>query len=447
MASAKASAQNSIIVHLWDPDWPQNTQGRRWHRAGVLLTQGIARGAFVYFDDYSGPPLDPLHLDYRTVPPGTVFKPEEGVTHRVFRDALPGAFGRSLLLAQFPDLAKADELTQLAWFGTRAHAGLLFEAPASATPERYIHGIRYLEAVREQSVRFALKQLRQVLNEHNTYSLTSMGGARPKAAVVADPDRSGTDRFWIAKFDLPIDPYKSLARVEHAMLRAAARAGITVPDSRVVRMQDSNEDVLLVERYDRTQFDRVHRLSFRSLTGLDNTDRRHPVSADFTDMIQALTAIGNGSPNEADVEEMARRALFQIWTNVSDNHLANFEMILKPQGTWALSPAYDLVPVPGDPPFATTICGFQRQTTSKALFTTLSRQFGLPLARVQSIGIEVLQSVMEIEQDFQRAGVSPKDRDLVAQAVPVNALRQLYSELQAERAGDRIPARNPGAAH
>ena len=78
---------------------------------------------------------------------------------------------------------------------------------------------------------------------------TSMGGARPKAVV------EDADGLWLAKFNKPGDRWNN-ARVEHAMLVLARKAGITAADSKLTSVGD--RDVLLVKRFDRDKVKELH---------------------------------------------------------------------------------------------------------------------------------------------------------------------------------------------
>ena len=412
-------AVEGLPVSLWDPLRAPDARGRRWVPVGYLSAQGHARRRFTYFPDYDGPPLDPLHLDYRGKPPGAQFMPENGeALFGVFRDMLPGHFGLSLLTRHFPAFGRFDDLAKLAWFGTRVQSGLLFETAHHETPERYIDGMSYLEVVRERMIRFQLRELSQLLDKRNFYGLTSIGGARPKAAVHLE------GRYWIAKFNMPDDPYQSLARVEHASLRLAAEAGLSVPESRVIMLPESGEEVLLVSRYDRSSTHRAHRISLKTLTGIDNTGA-YGSTADFRDIDRALKAVGvEGS----DQDELIRRLAFMAGVGVADNHMGNFEMLLDARNAWHLTPAYDLVPVAGNVDFATRLCGFANPTQALTphLVPAVARLMNRPLQEVQALIYATWAGMAQHgDRIFKECSVSEADRRVLHQAVPIERLAAL----------------------
>ena len=412
-------AVEGLTVSLWDPLRAPDAKGRRWVPVGYLSAQGHARRRFTYFPDYKGPPLDPLHLDYRGKPPGAQFMPENGETlFGVFRDMLPGHFGLTLLTRHFPAFGRFDDLAKLAWFGSRVQSGLLFETAHHETPERYIDGIPYLEVVRERMIRFQLRELAQLLDKRNFYGLTSIGGARPKAAVHLE------GRYWIAKFNMPNDPYQSLARVEHASLRLAAEAGLSVPESRVITLPESGEDVLLISRYDRSSTHRAHRISLKTLTGIDNTGA-YGSTADFRDIDRVLKAVGGEG---GDQDELIRRLAFMAGAGVADNHMGNFEMLLDAQNAWRLTPAYDLVPVAGNVDFATRLCGFANpaQALTPHLVPAVARLMNRRLQDVQAL-IHATWAGMAQHCDriLKECGVSEADSRVMHQAVPIERLTVL----------------------
>ncbi|MCZ2403666.1 HipA domain-containing protein [Paenarthrobacter sp. Z7-10] len=73
---------------------------------------------------------------------------------------------------------------------------------------------------------------------------TSLGGARTKATLT---DGDGSE--WLAKFSSSDDRVFSAVNAEGVMLELARRAGMDVPESKVI--SSLGKEVLLVERFDR----------------------------------------------------------------------------------------------------------------------------------------------------------------------------------------------------
>ena len=430
---SRTARPEGLLVSLWNPDFPGDTNGRHWQNAGFLHTKGPHRGRFVYRRDYDGPPLDPLHLDYRTQAPGAFFDPPgQDRLFDVFQDALPGHFGIGLLARHDPGFQDRDALEQLATFGRRAHAGLLFRPYGpERTDERDLTRLAELEAIQAQLAGWPSLET-DLLTPTTFYALTSLGGARPKASVCLG------GRYFVAKFNLPGDPYTSLARVEHATLRLAAAAGLCVPASSVVTLPESGADVLLVERYDRSRQHRAHNLSLRTLTGIDNVGtRRSDVDAREVDRV-----LGALKTPVGEHHEWIRRVAFMAGIQDADNHLGNTAMQLDAHNAWGLTPVYDLVPVTGNPPFATRLAGFPdpRQALTPHFVPAISRLFARPLDEVQALVTRTWAAMGAAAEDvFREARVCAADRALLREAIPLATLSTLVAHaapgLSSSRAG------------
>lgn len=164
---------------------------------------------------------------------------------------------------------------------------------------------------------------------------TSMGGARPKAVV------EDGDGLWLAKFNKPGDRW-NYARVEHAMLALAAKAGIRAATSKLVTV--GKRDVLLVKRFDREKtaagYTRARMVSAITLLRTDdNALSRGRWS--YVLLAEELRRICV-SPQDA-AHELFRRMAFNALISNVDDHPRNHAVIAKDQD-WTLSPAYDLTP-------------------------------------------------------------------------------------------------------
>jgi len=115
----------------------------------------------------------------------------------------------------------------------------------------------------------------------------SLGGARPKAAVL---DEDG--RQLIAKFPHHEDAWDVMAW-EGTALDLAAAAGVRVARHRLVRVD--RRHVLLLDRFDRDEND--HRLGYVSaMTILEHRDGEH---ADYVDIADRLAEISARATDDA----------------------------------------------------------------------------------------------------------------------------------------------------
>ncbi|MEV0782134.1 type II toxin-antitoxin system HipA family toxin [Streptomyces sp. NPDC050423] len=217
----------------------------------------------------------------------------------------------------------------------------------------------------------------------------SLAGVQPKfsmryegKALVLPATGSGGD--WIVK--LPDQRFPAVPDNEFAMLQWAGRAGIDVPESRLVPYADirnlpegtiePGEHALAVRRFDRTDEGRVHQEDFAQVREV-SAEAKYD-KANYEGIGRVVSAV---CPVEDGVEYLRRLVAFTIMGN-ADAHLKNWTLRY-PGGSQArLSPAYDLVCVTAyakaDHKLAFPLGG----TTNTELITTesfrgLSPVFGL----------------------------------------------------------------------
>lgn len=158
-----------------------------------------------------------------------------------------------------------------------------------------------------------------------------LGGARPKS-VIGLPD----GRLALAKFPKP-DDTRDLAGGEILALDLAAAAGITVAEHRLVRV--GKQSVAVIARFDRAQGRRIPFISGASLLGLPQGE-----PGAYTLLADGIRQFGHDVAG--DLAELWRRLVFSLLASNRDDHLRNHGFLMPEAGRWALSPAYDLNPVP-----------------------------------------------------------------------------------------------------
>lgn len=166
---------------------------------------------------------------------------------------------------------------------------------------------------------------------------SSLGGARPKAAVELD------GKAWIAKFGQEREAVPT-CRLEHGVMQLARLCGIETPQTRLVRVL-GNRDILLVERFDRDAGKRVPFVSARTLTGMTETTS---LGASYADIAVAMRKHCRTDDLNKDLTALYTRMVFNMCCNNSDDHLRNhgFSYHDTRKSGWKLSPAYDVVPQP-----------------------------------------------------------------------------------------------------
>lgn len=164
---------------------------------------------------------------------------------------------------------------------------------------------------------------------------TSLGGARPKCTVI---DEAGN--LCLAKFPSAVDS-RDIEKGEVLALTLAAKAGIKAATG-VVKTIDG-VSVGLIRRFDRvTGTDR--RIPYWSMaTFLRQTDEAEPVA--YSDLFEALLSVTTDDWQTVGAE-IFRRVLFSCLVSNFDDHSHNTGILMKADGSWTLSPAFDINPMP-----------------------------------------------------------------------------------------------------
>ena len=164
---------------------------------------------------------------------------------------------------------------------------------------------------------------------------SSLGGARPKASVVA-PDGS----LWIAKFPSVNDEI-NVGAWEMVAHDLAVMCNLDVPEAKLENFS-KNGSTFLTKRFDRENCRRIHFASAMTMLGLsDGADASLGVG--YLDIASVIKMYGIRP--EKDLRELWRRMVFNMAISNTDDHLRNHGFLLTNNG-WVLSPVYDINPKP-----------------------------------------------------------------------------------------------------
>jgi serine/threonine-protein kinase HipA len=282
------------------------------------------------------PDAVPLYLPELPLRSGLI-RPLDGLTAAgCIRDAAPDAWGQRVILyrragrpAHDADTADLGLLTYLLESGSNRIGALDFQASptdyvpreASATLEEMITATDRVEAGEPFSA-----DLDAAL-QHGT----SIGGARPKVALADGP------RHYIAKLSARTDPFP-VVKAEAVAMALGRRVGLTVANTSVMRCLD--HDVLLVERFDRTEVTGERRMIVSALTilGLDEIAGRYGRYVDLAEIMRHRF-----SDPKATARELFSRIAFNICVGNTDDHARNQAAFWDGE-TLTLTPAYDISP-------------------------------------------------------------------------------------------------------
>lgn len=222
---------------------------------------------------------------------------------------------------------------------------------------------------------------------------SSLGGARPKAAVL---DRN--NQLAVAKFPHRNDD-TNVELWEGVTLSLARKAGITVPEWRIETV--SEKSVLVSRRFDRDGQRRIPFLSAMSMLGA----RDHETHS-YLEIADALRQFG--VQPDADSKELWRRIVFNVLVSNTDDHLRNHGFLYVSGQGWRLAPAYDLNPVPVEvkPRVLSTGITFDSAEASLDLTFDVADEFGLTMGEAQQIAREVGEVVSHWDQEATQMGLS-----------------------------------------
>jgi serine/threonine-protein kinase HipA len=252
-----------------------------------------------------------------------------GEIHPAFLDSAPDSWGRQLinhrLRRQTDSPGILDYLTEAA----SDRIGAIDFAPTAARYQPR-DSVSTLDDMVVAAERFAAGEPLSPEMEAALFHGTSAGGARPKVTL------EDHGQHLIAKLAMRTDTYPVVGAEAAAML-LAQHAGIRAAAVQVI--ESAGREVLLVERFDRTDRDRRRMLvSAYTILGMGPGSGVRPSYVDLADHLRR-----QGAAPERDVPELFARAAFNILVGNTDDHARNHAVFWDGEGI-TLTPAYDVCP-------------------------------------------------------------------------------------------------------
>lgn len=316
------------------------------HAVGRLYEDSRGTVYFEYDDAWraGGIELSPLHLPLSRT--GALAGPARsfGPLFGLFDDALPDWWGQQLMRRFFGGLGipwnRVTALQKLACGGETKMGALVFR-PVLVHPS-FRHDLTVeVDQLVEAAVAAAHGETGPLLDRLIPNAL-SPGGAQPKVALSFSTDftRIGPPEppdngftAWLLKFDL--DPELHEGRIELAFNRMAAAAGIEAAGSRLLESRDRRHAHFMSRRFDRGPGAR--RVHMHTFSGLTETPLREGL--DYHDLLNLTRQL---TRDQSAVEQVFRRAAFNIAAGNDDDHGRNHAFLMDPDGSWRPAPAYDL---------------------------------------------------------------------------------------------------------
>jgi serine/threonine-protein kinase HipA len=360
----------------------------------------------------------PLHPGRLYAPPGRLFG--------VFRDCSPDRWGRVLMerreaieakqegrkqhrLSEWDFLAGVDDSTRQGAIRLRRTDGpreYTDDRARSVPPFSRLRDLQDMANKLEQHEDDDAHELAQWLSQLVAPG-SSLGGTRPKASFL---EEDGS--LWIAKFPSNEDRYDQGAW-EHLASVLARRAGILMPESRLVRLGPRHR-TFTAKRFDREAGSRRLYASAMSLLCRDDGEQ-----ASYLEIAEALQLRGAADRIAEQLAHLYRRIAFSVLVGNRDDHLRNHGFLREAKG-WVLSPAFDINPNPDKTDHALTIDEADPTPSVRSLRAT-REYYRLTEERARAIEGEV------------RAAVRPWAEVAEGIGIPRAEIQRLAAVLDADR--------------
>ena len=338
--------ENEIYVYEnWKSDTPS--------LIGTLYADG-GRGKQVISFEYDDSWLNDLTNNVTLDPDLRMFKgrqytPSDKIMFGVFEDSCPDRWGRLLMKRREAINAKREErkprtLTEIDFligvYDETRMGGLRFSKSKNGTflsNDRELATPPWTTLRKLESASLAFEKNEDGMEEKWLKQLvapgSSLGGARPKASVVA-PDGS----LWIAKFPSKYDEV-NVGAWEMVVHDLAVMCNLNVPEAKLENFSKIGS-TFLTKRFDREGDKRIHFASAMTLLG--KRDGANAMEGSSYMEIASIITAQSAFPQK-DLLELWRRIVFNMAVSNSDDHLRNHGFILVKDG-WCLSPLYDVNP-------------------------------------------------------------------------------------------------------
>ncbi len=402
---------------------------------------------FEYEPDFfkNGWDIAPIHMGISTAQPGENFYFPEIDEHTflglpgLLASSLPDDFGNRIINAWLRrngrNPSSFNPVERLCYIGTRGMGALEYVPQISS---------KKLNKAVSLEIEKLMELAQEVLTERTRLDTrikgsdkekaeamldilrvgVSAGGAVPKAIIGVNDEGhviSGQSELpdgydhWILKFDgvsgeiseefgISLDS----GRVEYAYSQMAERAGINMSECRL--LEESGRAHFMTRRYDRVHNQKIHALS---LACMGHFGWNPAGSVGYEDGFQIMRQLQLPYPVQ---EQQYRRMVFNVLSANVDDHVKNISYIMERDGTWHLSPAYDVTftlnldDLLGER-HKMTINGKQKEIAGSDLLDVAKN---VEIKRAKEIVVEVADALASWQEFAKKAGVSDEVAEYIA---------------------------------
>ena len=347
-------------------------------------------------------------------------------------DALPDKYGNALINVWLARNGRQAEhfnaVDRLCYTGTRGMGALEFE-PSASPGRSETSSLQIDQLVELASLAFADREALQVrldagVGDEPLLELlsvgTSAGGARAKAVIAFNPqtgdvrsgqlDLPGGYEHWLIKFDGVkfsgdwgvADP-AGYGLLEYSYYQMALACGIDISECQV--LEENGRNHFMTRRFDRTPEGK--KLFLQSLGAVAHFDYYESGHYSYEQLFLTMKELGMSMH---DIEEQYRRVVFNVVGCNQDDHVKNFSFIMDPDGTWRISPAYDLCHAEGSDFTRFHQLSINGKTTGFEIadLKHLAEYAGLPRNREKVVVERTVEAFKGWQKQAEELGVPPR---------------------------------------
>ena len=190
--------------------------------------------------------------------------------------------------------------------------------------------------------------------------------------------------------------------------------------TRAIRVLDGH--AVAVQRFDRVGSARVHAVSARVALRAAGEDFGYP------NLAQLLRRLAPAKLIVTQQEELFKRMVFNVLIDNTDDHEKNHALLRQLDGSYLLSPAYDVVPSAQGLGQQQMNLGDQGAESSLDNALSQARQFGLDAKKARAIVQTLCKGVQGWQVHLRKAGVRARDMAQLAQHIDGPRLRPQREE-------------------
>ncbi len=403
------------------------------HKIGTLLLDA-GRVYFEYDDAFRalGLEISPMKLPLQST---RLYTNSDDVAYYgglagVFHDSLPDRFGTKVIERYFESKGIASHdlslIQKLMFVGAKGMGAISYEPNEKLLEQHNIREIIEISAFANNAKKVMQGESLEVVDGVLAFmdSAASAGGARAKAVVGYNPQSKEMIyglrdtlpepyEHWLLKFDVANEQGASsdYTKLEYIYMQMASEAGIAVP--KLELLAHGNLAHFMIKRFDRVDNERLH---LHSLSGMTHSNIHIPRHYSYDNLLR-LTRHITGS--QAEVEEQYKRMVFNIIARNQDDHAKNFSFMMDKQGSWSISPAYDITYANGK--------GYtkEHQLSLKGQTTDFERKMLVDFAVEQSLRKQDAQHIIDEVQEVL-SGFSKRARELEVNSESIERISKAH---------------------